>query len=475
MIQHGLTEAACYRYYKPTTPSLDLEDFGINTQEYMNIDMSHVPNYRRQKKAGTLSKDRMRASSTSKIDVTDTTDESGRSQDNESGRSQDNLNTNVNRGHNMLAEDLTRDTESDMMNSAARASVTRRSHMGDRHIHFDNGNSAMADDRTDMDSLSPMRFELTSRQQKQEQEQEQDTTAATPLCNSNKKLTRHSFAVKSNAAYTLSRNNPVSSSCSAFDEAKRRPYRYPLNAKLKEEDEQEKPSLDWDRLSAHSNYSSESADINSRINAYFDTLSKKHTEQEVEDTDTATSSSCSASLNSLDMASSRDTRTSSHLSEWSVISSDITVSSQSSLDVTSDSNDMFPTVKVLEDELLEMIDNELYGPYFDTKRVSLPTINTLSRTSQSLSKSLSNAPRNSRGVDSMQVRDVEEADTPSSSVRDSMEVDRDDGDPRVSITDDFVVLPGTPPDAELDCDKFGFPLALFGKVGRTDLSNPVLY
>lgn len=49
MIQSGLTDAACPRFYQVKTPTLALEDFGIKTDDYFNIDMSHIPNYRQKR------------------------------------------------------------------------------------------------------------------------------------------------------------------------------------------------------------------------------------------------------------------------------------------------------------------------------------------------------------------------------------------------------------------------------------------
>ncbi|XP_038057280.1 late secretory pathway protein AVL9 homolog [Patiria miniata] len=50
MIEHGLVEAASYKHYRPPTPSLELNDFGIDTREYEDVKMSHVPNYRKKKR-----------------------------------------------------------------------------------------------------------------------------------------------------------------------------------------------------------------------------------------------------------------------------------------------------------------------------------------------------------------------------------------------------------------------------------------
>ena len=50
MLEHGLIEAASYKHYRPQTPILELTDFGIDTKEYEDVTMSHVPNYRKKKK-----------------------------------------------------------------------------------------------------------------------------------------------------------------------------------------------------------------------------------------------------------------------------------------------------------------------------------------------------------------------------------------------------------------------------------------
>lgn len=49
MIQNGLADAACPRFYKVKSPTVSLEDFGIKTDDYFNVDMSNVPNYRHKK------------------------------------------------------------------------------------------------------------------------------------------------------------------------------------------------------------------------------------------------------------------------------------------------------------------------------------------------------------------------------------------------------------------------------------------
>ncbi|XP_033639205.1 late secretory pathway protein AVL9 homolog [Asterias rubens] len=53
MLEHGLIEAASYKHYRPQTPTLELRDFGIDTKEYENVTMSHVPNYRKKKTEDT--------------------------------------------------------------------------------------------------------------------------------------------------------------------------------------------------------------------------------------------------------------------------------------------------------------------------------------------------------------------------------------------------------------------------------------
>ncbi|KAJ8025325.1 Late secretory pathway protein AVL9-like [Holothuria leucospilota] len=50
MIQSGMKDAACPRFYKIKTPTFTPEEFGIRTDDYFNVEMSHVPNY--QKKSG---------------------------------------------------------------------------------------------------------------------------------------------------------------------------------------------------------------------------------------------------------------------------------------------------------------------------------------------------------------------------------------------------------------------------------------
>ncbi|XP_071497067.1 late secretory pathway protein AVL9 homolog [Diadema antillarum] len=49
MIERGLDESACPRHYCPRISSIELQDYGIDTNEYLDVKMSHVPNYRRQK------------------------------------------------------------------------------------------------------------------------------------------------------------------------------------------------------------------------------------------------------------------------------------------------------------------------------------------------------------------------------------------------------------------------------------------
>ncbi len=429
MLQNGLTEAACYRYYKPTTPSLILEDFGIDTKEYMNIDMSHVPNYNRRRKSPFRGK--MRASQTSKVDVTDTTDESssggGTLPSSSPPPPQDNVNTNSNGGHHngVMTFDLKegKDTESDLLTSAAQVAVTRRSFQKEDtipEVEEEGQGSLNNNKRTDGEYLLQTVHRKLSRKNGSKYSRKSD---------------RKSYPQKSSQ----------------------------LKETLNEMEKDEEAFIDYDNISAHSR---ESIDINSRINAYFDTLAKKH--------DETASSSCSTSLNSFDVSSSHDdlatssmlsdTATSSRLSGWSTVSSDVSVTSRSldttaPLDTTEDSSDKFPTVKVLEDELLEMIDHELYGPYFDNKRFSQLTLSQFEDKTSKPSRDSLDSTRT--------MSDVAECDTPVRSARNSTASEYSEA--RGSMTDDFVVLPNTPAPTELETDNFGFPLALFGKVRRKNM------
>ncbi|XP_022099015.1 late secretory pathway protein AVL9 homolog [Acanthaster planci] len=58
MVEHGLIEAASYKHYRPPTPSLELNDFGIDTKEYEDVKMSHVPNYRKKKQKSSDTKEK---------------------------------------------------------------------------------------------------------------------------------------------------------------------------------------------------------------------------------------------------------------------------------------------------------------------------------------------------------------------------------------------------------------------------------
>lgn len=45
MIERGLEESACPRHYNPRISTIELQDYGINAEEYLDVNMSHVPNY----------------------------------------------------------------------------------------------------------------------------------------------------------------------------------------------------------------------------------------------------------------------------------------------------------------------------------------------------------------------------------------------------------------------------------------------
>ncbi|XP_041478563.1 late secretory pathway protein AVL9 homolog [Lytechinus variegatus] len=49
MIERGLEKSACPKHYNPRISSIELTDYGINTDEYLDVKMSHVPNYSHQK------------------------------------------------------------------------------------------------------------------------------------------------------------------------------------------------------------------------------------------------------------------------------------------------------------------------------------------------------------------------------------------------------------------------------------------
>ena len=460
MLQNGLKEAACYRYYKPTTPSLVLEDFGIDTKEYMNIDMSHVPNYsNRRRKAPTRDKFRGSQTSKGKVDITDTTDESTVG----TLSSQDNLNTNFNRGNSRVNSDIEgieeRDMESNLLTSAARATIDRRSFRKtngeqgspEKHIRFNSDDEDLVSEHTlteEKTQNNNVRTDSTNLKARELPSIPNETR------NDSKRSSRNTEILKNNSSKHS--RNTTSKQCNRLS-----------RANLKENQKKMKPDqprMDYDNISAHS---SESVDVNARINAYFDTLAQKNYDS---------MSSCSVSCDSFDVSSRdeactssilSDTGTSSRLSEWSTISSDVSISSRS-LDASRDSYDMFPTVKVLEDELLEMIDQELYGPYFDDKRSTISTTHSdscMSRTSSS-----SKAMRSSlTSTQSLTDEGTEYESTPVGSVRNSTDSDRESladkrASSRFSAAEDFVVLPNTPAPTELDIDNFGFPLALFGKV-----------
>ena len=462
MLQNGLKEAACYRYYKPTTPSLVLEDFGIDTKEYMNIDMSHVPNYNnRRRKAPPRDKFRGSQTSKGKVDVTDTTDESTVG----TLSSQDNLNTNFNRGNNTVNSDLDidgiqeRDTESNLLTSAARATIYRRSlrrtngEQGsvspEKHIRFNSDDEDLVSEHT----LTEEKLQNNNvRTDSTEQKIRELPSIPNETRNNGRKSSRNTEILKNNGSKQS--RNTTSKQCNRLSRAN-----LIENQKRAKPDQ---PRTDYDNISAHS---SESIDVNARINAYFDTLAQKNYDSV---------SSCSVSCDSFDVSSRdeactssmlSDTGTSSRLSEWSMISSDVSISSRS-LDVSADSYDMFPTVKVLEDELLEMIDQELYGPYFDDKRSTLSTTRTDSCISQTSSSS---KPMRSslNSTQSLTDEGTEYESTPVGSARNSTDFEGDNDrreSTRFSAAEDFVVLPNTPAPTELDIDNFGFPLALFGKV-----------
>ncbi|XP_030846183.1 late secretory pathway protein AVL9 homolog [Strongylocentrotus purpuratus] len=49
MIERGLEKSACPKHYNPRISTIELTDYGINTEEYLDVKMSHVPNYSHQK------------------------------------------------------------------------------------------------------------------------------------------------------------------------------------------------------------------------------------------------------------------------------------------------------------------------------------------------------------------------------------------------------------------------------------------